>query len=487
MLHREHTPRNAPLTRKQRPHLHVAGAKFSGSERQLHISDIYGSHLETLPVVNYAAFGHIHRPQPLPGSLVMGTYAGSPIQLDFGELDEEKSVVVVEARPQMPSRIERHPLSGRELAFRATGAVDGGLLGVDWSRVAEVARAFLSSIDTHEWQPTLAFDGARPLDFAPYVLTHLEARGARITRFDEISAAMDAFYAGLAEAGPVRRGDPLAAERRALLTPLVRAIETTERRNAALEHQLENGHALREPLRWAGEMILTHQAALAPGATELAVGDQHIELDGSLSASDNAQAYFARYRKAREAEERVPRLLEEGRQQALYLADLRTLVELADGMDSVRALRREVGVASGNTAVVETKAPRRGSKSKTSTSTRAGAHRRVSLGDGWEVLVGASAAGNAAVTFDLAQPDDLWLHARGVPGAHVILRTTGSTPPDSIVERAAELAAWHSAARTAGAAEVDIASKRYVKKIPNAPPGLVRYSNERTVRVTPHA
>jgi predicted ribosome quality control (RQC) complex YloA/Tae2 family protein len=101
------------------------------------------------------------------------------------------------------------------------------------------------------------------------------------------------------------------------------------------------------------------------------------------------------------------------------------------------------------------------------------------------VLVGTSAAGNAAVTFDLAQADDLWLHARGVPGAHVILRTNGASPPDEVVERAAELAAWHSAARTSGAVEVDVALRRSVKKIPNAPPGLVRYSNERTVRVAP--
>jgi predicted ribosome quality control (RQC) complex YloA/Tae2 family protein len=67
----------------------------------------------------------------------------------------------------------------------------------------------------------------------------------------------------------------------------------------------------------------------------------------------------------------------------------------------------------------------------------------------------------------------------------VILRTNGSTPPDQIVQRAAQLAAHYSAARSAGAAEVDVTAKRYVKKIPNAPPGLVRYANERTVRVAP--
>jgi predicted ribosome quality control (RQC) complex YloA/Tae2 family protein len=380
------------------------------------------------------------------------------------------------------------PVSGRELAFRATGSVGAPIVEADWARVADVALRFLGTVDTHEWQPTVAFDGDRPLEYAPYGLTHLEAGGARLARYDAISAAMDAYYAGLAEAGPARRGDLLAAERRALLAPIDRASETTERRNAALAHQLDNGQVLREPLRRAGELILTHQVSLAPGATELVVDGERIELDGTLSAVDNAQAYFARYRKAREAEERVPALLEAGRQRAAHLADLRTLVELADGMESVRALRREVGAAAalGKPTISEPKVLKRGSRPKTA-SKLSGPHRRIALGDGWEVLVGTSAAGNAHVTFDLAESEDLWLHARGVPGSHVILRTHGSTPPNAVVERAAQLAAYHSAARTSSAVEVDVTLKRYVKKIPGGLPGLVRYENERTVRVPPSA
>jgi predicted ribosome quality control (RQC) complex YloA/Tae2 family protein len=146
-------------------------------------------------------------------------------------------------------------------------------------------------------------------------------------------------------------------------------------------------------------------------------------------------------------------------------------------MDTVKALRREVGAATGARA----ESPRKGKRPPPKPS---GSHRRVSVGPGFEALVGTSASGNAAVTFDLAQPDDLWLHARNVPGAHVILRG-GEQAPDEVVERAAQLAAHHSAARAASAVEVDIAPRRYVKKIPNGPPGLVRYSHERTVRVTP--
>ncbi|HEX2463242.1 MAG TPA: exonuclease SbcCD subunit D [Thermoanaerobaculia bacterium] len=96
-------------------HLHVSGATYSGSERPLHVSDVYATRVEHLPVVSYAAFGHIHRPQQLTGT-TPGRYSGSPLQLDFGEVGEKKEVVLVELEPGDPARIELVPLaSGRRL------------------------------------------------------------------------------------------------------------------------------------------------------------------------------------------------------------------------------------------------------------------------------------------------------------------------------------------------------------------------------------
>jgi len=365
------------------------------------------------------------------------------------------------------------PLAGRELAFRAVGDAHAALDSPEWAAVARIARDFVGMADSHRWEPTLATQADGPIDYAPYRLTHLAAAGADISPFDSMSAAMEVYYARRSAARPAQRGDTLAAERKALLVPIDRAAHSLERRIAALEHQLHSGQAQRDPLRRAGAALLARQAELPGGSTELALDGERFELDPRLSAVDNAKAYFARYRKAREAEERVPELLEAARLQAALLADLRALVEVADQMDAIRALRREVAAASGG------KAPTPRAK----TAGKAAPYRRVTLGDGWEAVIGTSASGNAAVTFDVAKGDDLWFHARGVPGAHVILRTNGAVPPDEIVERAAQLAARHSAARDAGTLEVDIVPRRYVKKIPSAPPGLVRYTNERTVRV----
>lgn len=104
-------------------HLHVGGASFSGSERAITVADAYATRSERIPAVSYAAFGHIHKPQRLPGP-VPGRYAGSPIQLDFGEEGEEKQVVFVEASPGRPAEIEDIKLKGGRPLMRVSGTLE---------------------------------------------------------------------------------------------------------------------------------------------------------------------------------------------------------------------------------------------------------------------------------------------------------------------------------------------------------------------------
>jgi exonuclease SbcD len=86
------------------------------------VSDVYATHAERLPSVSYAAYGHIHRPQRLPGR-VSGRYAGSLVQLDFGELDEQKEVVIVEAEPGRPAQVETRAVSARRPLRRLEGSL----------------------------------------------------------------------------------------------------------------------------------------------------------------------------------------------------------------------------------------------------------------------------------------------------------------------------------------------------------------------------
>ena len=102
----------------------MGNAVLSGSERKIQVGENYATHLEHLPAVTYAAFGHIHKPQKLPGSVVDGCYAGSPIQLDFGELGEAKRIVLVEAQPGHPPEIQSLPLSGGRQLWRFEGTME---------------------------------------------------------------------------------------------------------------------------------------------------------------------------------------------------------------------------------------------------------------------------------------------------------------------------------------------------------------------------
>jgi exonuclease SbcD len=103
-------------------HQFVAGAIPSRTEN--HTDAHYAIDGHQIPTVSYAAFGHIHKPQPLPNTHVTGSYAGSPLQLDFGEATEDKSIVMVGLQPGLPAAREYIPLTrGRRLRY-VTGTLD---------------------------------------------------------------------------------------------------------------------------------------------------------------------------------------------------------------------------------------------------------------------------------------------------------------------------------------------------------------------------
>ena len=178
-------------------HLHVAGAKFSRSERPLHISEIYGTTLEALPVVNFAAFGHIHRPQPLPGTLVTGEYAGSPIPIDFGEEGEEKSVVIYEATPQAPTKVSRVPLRRGRPLWRFTGTLD------ELRTCASSVGKALALVIVRTTEPAVDLsDHVRELLPAATLLQVVEECSSRVGSADRVLKAFKTLVEAVGDEGP---------------------------------------------------------------------------------------------------------------------------------------------------------------------------------------------------------------------------------------------------------------------------------------------
>jgi predicted ribosome quality control (RQC) complex YloA/Tae2 family protein len=112
---------------------------------------------------------------------------------------------------------------------------------------------------------------------------------------------------------------------------------------------------------------------------------------------------------------------------------------------------------------------------------------RVPLGHGYEAWVGRSAADNDALTLRHARPFDLWLHARGVTGSHVVVRLPSrtATVPRPVVERAAEVAAYYSKARPSTLVPVTVTPRKYVRKRRGSPPGAVVVEREEVLIVPP--
>ena len=107
-------------------HFMINGAIPSGSERGLHIGEAFTAETQAIPSdVHYGALGHIHLCQEAPGSAVPAHYAGSLLQLDFGEIDQEKSVLVVDLEPEHPAKVTRVPITKGRKLMRAVDTLDG--------------------------------------------------------------------------------------------------------------------------------------------------------------------------------------------------------------------------------------------------------------------------------------------------------------------------------------------------------------------------
>jgi len=366
----------------------------------------------------------------------------------------------------------------REIVFRATDTSDARGTTAHPSNADSLARetlALLEPLQSTDWSPRVYRERGHPepgevVACSPVLMTHLAAEHD-VAPVESMSEAL-----ALAEAAADRPSPARHAQRRQrLLDSVASAREKAERRLAALAGELVRA-AEADRLKITGELIYANIWRIEPGQTALVVDSETISLDPGLSASENAQSYFERYRKAQSAGTQLPELEDESRAEIAYLDQLATLISQAPGFSELEALAAEWA---------EQMAPESGPRPRRKAAPR----RPRALVDarGNSIYVGRSGPQNELVTFDIAGPDDTWLHARGVGGSHVVVRWRTPDDPESAetIEAAAALAAWYSSARESGGVEVDVTPRRYVRKIKGARPGMVTYRNERTIRVQP--
>jgi predicted ribosome quality control (RQC) complex YloA/Tae2 family protein len=361
------------------------------------------------------------------------------------------------------------PLLAQELAFRATGRTD--TLAGEVAKVSPLLAAvgdLLSPLESGHWQPSVVREEGEVAVFAPYPLTHRQG----YELLASISQAVEGYYAGAV------REEPYGFLKQSLRQAIARGRERQQKKRGALERSLAAREEI-ETLRQKGEWILAYAAQIAPGQDELAVElgpgqpSLTIALDPRSSPVENAQQYFKDYHKAKAAAGEVPALLEQVDLELRYLDQLEADLELASTQPEIQEVRLALSEAGYLKGEGQRRKPAR-SQPLTLRSP-----------DGLTILVGKNSRQNEEVTFRRASSDDLWLHARGVPGAHIIVKSGGQEVPEATLRQAAGLAAYYSQARQATRAAVDYTQRRHVRRIKGARPGLVTYDHEQTIYVEP--
>ena len=375
------------------------------------------------------------------------------------------------------------PLAAREAVYRAYGIVSIGAGEVQsLLPLVEALHALLQPLQTRRWAPSIVLEESQVVHFAPYLLTQFP--GAQVETLESISETVERAYAQRLSLRPAE------ALRVPVRASLELRLERARRKEDSLRQALTRGERA-TGLKEAGQAILANVSQIKPTDTELLWQGETISLDPSLSSAENAQRYFREYAKSRDAAREIPALLDAARLEREYLEQMLTHLELADGDQDIRVISRELAETAASPGQQRSPGPPKSGNSSRARQSRpaaaapAGAVKRFTSSDGCQILVGGSARGNERVTFELGTGGDLWLHARGVPGAHVIIKLGGAEPPRRTLLEAARLAAAHSQARDAARVTVDYTLQRYVRKIRGAPPGLVTFSQEKSLRVEP--
>ncbi len=263
-------------------------------------------------------------------------------------------------------------------------------------------------------------------------------------------------------------------------------VQTTERIGRRISSQTEELEQCKEKdgLRRQADLISANLYRIKKGDTEAVLEDFYepecprvtIPLDVRLTPPQNAQRYYAAYKKACTAEKILAQQIETGREELQYLDSVLDVLTRAETENELEQLRLELAEQGYVRAVRLKGKPPKCLPPMEYVST-----------DGMTILVGRNNKQNDKLTLKDAEKLDYWLHTQNIPGSHVIIRTEGEEPSMETILEAAQLAAFHSKAQTSAQVPVDYCPVKFVKKPAGAKPGMVIFSNQHTVYVTPPA
>ena len=289
--------------------------------------------------------------------------------------------------------------------------------------------------------------------------------------FDSLSQLLDIYYKDKAERDRVKQQ---ASE-------LIRRVENELQKNRQkLKKQEKELLATEnaEEFRQKGELLTTFLHQVPNDQDQVILENYYtnqpitIALDKALTPNQNAQRYFKRYQKLKEAVKYLTDLIEETKATILYLESVETVLNQA-GLDEIAEIREEL---------IQTGFIRRRQREKIQKRQKP---EQYLASDGKTIIyVGRNNLQNEELTFKMARKEELWFHAKDIPGSHVVI-SGNLNPTDEVKTDAAELAAYFSKGRLSNLVQVDMIEVKKLNKPTGGKPGFVTYTGQKTLRVTP--
>ena len=312
----------------------------------------------------------------------------------------------------------------------------------------------------------------KPVDFS-FIAAEQYGADMVLKEFPSPSALLDNFFSGRASAERMkqRSGDLL----KSILAVYNRTAKKLELQKGELAACSE-----REVFRVKGDLLSANIYRMEKGMNEIEVDNyltgekEVIKLDVRLTPSQNAQKYYGEYRKLDTAEKMLTQLIEKEKQELVYLDSVFDSAARAQTDAELQEIRLELSQSGylkkgKNRTNEKTVKPLQPLKFKSK--------------DGFDIWAGRNNLQNDKLTLKTAKGDDLWLHTKDIPGSHVIIFANGKEIPDSTILEAARIAASNSKAKGGTKIPVDYTKVRYVKKPNGAKPGMVIFSNNKTLLV----
>ncbi len=362
------------------------------------------------------------------------------------------------------------PVSAGEIIWRAglpPNMFPDQLDDKDRQALDEVINSIFTLIKHGDAPAYVALDGnSHLLALTPFSPDHLSP--ATVKSFPTVNQAIE--YA--------LRLQRVKPETNALLGKQLRSeIAKIEKKILLLEQELETAENA-DDLRNFADNIMSQPHLIPKGASECTLTDLlsrrplHIALNPLLNPIENAQQYYKSYNKARRAVEQLKKQLYASGDFLEYLSSVEFALNQNPTINELAEIKSEL-VGVGLLKEKKSRPPRLSASPPVKLTRPSGA----------VIYIGKNNRQNDQLTFKIAKPSDIWLHAKNIPGSHVILQSAG-TPSEEDIRDAALLAAWFSKAKGSSNIPIDYTLKKYVRKPSGAKPGFVIYENQKTIQVT---